>query len=88
MDSLHVNSWAGPGLGGTQVQKLLVLPEVTPSPLTPGPGLWRGLPRTHWAGKAGKATTPTFVGFTLSDKKGAGLVDWSQKLPLGLLPAQ
>lgn len=29
----------------------------------------------------------TFAGFTLSNKKGADLIDWSQKLPLGISPA-
>lgn len=38
-----------------------------------------------WEGRA--APTPTFVGFTLSDEKGARLIDWSQKLPLGIFPA-
>lgn len=34
-----------------------------------------------------EAPGPTFIGLTLSDEKGAGLVHRSQQLPLSILPA-
>lgn len=74
---------AGPELGGRREARKPGFPWVaSPHPEAASGGASWGLHR-----KGVRVATLTFVGFTLSDKKGARLIDWSQKLSLSIFPA-
>lgn len=93
MHSLKVKYWilmgcpGWPDVAGTPRWKLSDSPGwhlSCPPPNSQKEGHRWGSPAA-WRGQQGPRVT--FAGFTLSNKKGASLIDWSQKLPLGISPA-